>query len=419
MGSSQQREPAVALGSSQRPWVAELMSYAQDHAGARIVGTLLSAREAVEQEYDILLIDDTTSYLTRRLVDRLHSLHRVVIGVYEVSRGDVGRQKLLDIGVDAAVRAESTPRDFLVQMRALTDQLIFDKDFANIVDAEQATSDAEQAPSIATDGEIHDSIRNRGDGSPPDSVVTVVSGSNGVTEVSVAIANEIARRGLSVVLVDLNTVEPAVAQRLGAPLVPNVLSAMESVRFSGEMGENVGVHGIGAAVLAGLPSPREWESCGPDDAADLVDLLCTAYAHVVVRIDRNLEDLAPFGVAAGRFDVARRLVAVADELVVVGDPSPTGVTAVLSWIGEARSLSGEPVHVVMNHCGRSIYQRGEIIEEIGRTFRSASVTFAPEDQKVRKAAWQGEIVSSSRFSRSLEPLVDRVTRLGEPVRGRS
>ena len=68
--SAMQGEPAVAVGSSQRAWVAELMSYAQDHGGVRVVGTVLSSREAVEHAYDVLLIDDTTSYLTKRLIDR-------------------------------------------------------------------------------------------------------------------------------------------------------------------------------------------------------------------------------------------------------------------------------------------------------------------------------------------------------------
>ncbi len=399
--SAKQREPAVAVGSSQRPWVAELMSYAQDHAGIRVVGTVLSGQEALEQSYDVLLIDDTTSYLTKRLIDRVQLMRRIVIGVYEGTRGDVGRSKLQDFGVDAVIDAEASPKEFLARIRSATEQRLVDRDFAEIVADEPAFS--EETSDDLLMGQVDDQLEEGSQRS-----VIVVSGSNGVTEVCVGLAAQLARRGSSVVIVDLDTMEPSIAQRLGMQLSPNVLTAVESLRFSGDIGAAVLTHETGFGVLAGLPSPREWEACGVDDSADLVGVLAGAHVNVIVRVNRHLEDLSPFGVTVGRFAVARRLAADADQLVVVGDPSPTGVTAVLSWIGDARAISGEPVHVVMNHCGRSLYQQGEITEEIGRTFRSASVVFLPEDQRVRKAAWQGEVAPLGRFTKALDPLVSMV-----------
>jgi MinD-like ATPase involved in chromosome partitioning or flagellar assembly len=400
--SARQREPAVALGSSQRSWVAELMSYAQDHAGVRVVGTVLSSREAVEHEYDVLLIDDTTSYLTKRLVDRVQLLRRIVIGVYESNRGDVGRAKLMDLGVDDVIDADATPKEFLARIRSITDQRLVDRDFEDIVAGEDDLTISERGELVVgheTDASDEGSGRS----------VIAVSGSNGVTEVVVGLAGQMAQRGLSTVAVDLDTLEPALAQRLHAPLSPNVLSAIESLRFGGDLGPHVKRHEVGFHVLAGLPTPREWEACGVEDTADLIGMLADGYCNVVVRVNRHLEDLAPFGVKEGRFGVSRRVVADADQLVVVGDPSPTGVTSVLAWIGEVRGLSGAPVHVVMNHCGRSMYQKGEIVEEIGRTFRSASVVFLPEDQKVRKAAWQGEMIPPGRFTKALAPIIDKLT----------
>jgi len=399
--SAKQSEPAVAVGSSQRPWVAELMSYAQDHPGVRVVGTVLSGREAVEQAYDVLLIDDTTSYLTKRLIDRVHLMRRIVIGVYEGTRGDVGRTKLLDLGADAVIDAEASPKEFLARIRSITDQQLVDRDFAEIVVDE---------PGVVRTGDDR-SIMGIDDDVPEDGPVrsvTVVSGSTGVTEIAVGLATQMARKGLPVVLIDLDTIEPAVAQRLSMELSPNVLTAVESLRFTGDIGDAVVMHETGFGVVVGLPSPREWEACAIDDSADLISVLAEMHSNVVVRINRNLEDLSPFGVTAGRFGVARRLVADADHLVVVGDPSPTGVTAVLGWIGEARGISGEPIHVVMNHCGRSLYQQGEITEEIGRTFRSASVTFVPEDHRVHKAAWQGEVAPVGRFTKALDRVASEI-----------
>lgn len=399
--SARQREPAVAVGSSQRPWVAELMSYAQDHAGVRVVGTVLSGREAVEHTYDLLLIDDTTSYLTKRLIDRVRSMRRIVIGVYEGTRGDVGRTKLLDMGVDAVIDAEASPKEFLSRIRSITDQRRVDRDFAEIVADEPDLVDE------SDDRLLMGHLDETQDDSPKRSMI-VVSGSNGGTEIAVGLATQLARTGRPALLVDLDTIEPTIAQRLGMDLSPNVLTAAESLRFDGEVREAVLSHEAGFGLLAGLPSPREWEACGVDDAADLVGVLSLEHTNMVVCVNRHLEDLSPFGVAAGRFGVARRMVADADHLVVVGDPSPTGVTSVLAWIGEARGITGAPVHVVMNHCGRSLYQHGEITKEIGRTFRSASVTFVPEDHRVRKAAWQGEVPPVGRFTKALDLVAAQV-----------
>ena len=393
--SARRHEPAVAIGSSQRPWVAELMSHAQDHAGIRVVGTVLSTREALDLDYDILLIDDTTSYLTKRLVDRVKALRRIVIGVYEADRGETGRQKLAEMGADGVIDADSPPKEFMARIRYVAEQHLVDRDFAEIVADEAPVDAAIEGPRPEPPSEQGRSI-------------VVISGSNGVTEVAVGIAAAGVRAGRSGLVTDLDTVEPTIAQRLGLELSPNVLTGIEALRHTGEVGDVALTHHSGLSCVVGLPSPREWGTCSPDDAVDLVTELAASHGSVIVKVNQQLEDLTPFGVRSGRFEVARRLVAVADQLVVVGDPSPTGVTALLSWIGDARALSRAPIHVVLNHCGRSLYQKGEIRDEIARSFRSASVVFAPEDPRVRKAAWQGEVSASGRFGRTMEEIATRV-----------
>ncbi len=398
-----QREPAVALSSSQRPWVADLMSYARDHAGVRVVGTVLSTRDALESDYDVLVIDDSSSFLTQRLVARVQGRHRIVIGVYDGERGELGRDRLLAMGVDDTLRADATPRDFLARIRSITEQHQFDRAFTGIVTADgpgEAAS-GEPASGRSPDGAARDAAG--GDGGARG--VVVVSGHGGATEVAVGLAARLAHRGRSTVLVDFDTLEPAVSQRLGLDLTPNVFTAVESLRFGGTLDGSFAAHPEGFAVIGGLPSPREWEACRDDEALDLVTELAAAFRHVVVRVDRHLEDLTSFGAGAGRFGVSRVLVRTADHLVVVGEPSPTGVTATLAWIGDARTLSRAPVHVVMNRCARSIYQRGELIEEITRTFPAASVSFLPDEPRVRTAAWQGEVVAAGRFTRALDVLV--------------
>ena len=278
--SAKQREPAVAVGSSQRPWVAELMSYAQDHAGVRVVGTVLSSREAVDQAYDVLLIDDTTSYLTKRLIDRVHALRRIVIGVYESTRGETGRSKLVDMGVDAVIDAESSPKDFLARILYLTEQRLVDRGFAEMVAEEPLFRPERSEPSDRS-----------GRGPARSGSLVVVSGTNGVTEVAIGLATAMGGRGVANLLMDLDTIEPVLAQRLGTELSPNVLTAIEGLRHTGASTEVTATHPEGFSIMAGLPSPREWEACRPDDASDLTAELARLGTNLVVRVNRQLEDL--------------------------------------------------------------------------------------------------------------------------------
>ena len=102
-------EPAVALGTSARSWAGELMSYAKDHPGIRVVGTILSTADAIELGLRRPGRRRHRQFLSPRLVDRLQRSDRAVIGVYDPERGGPGRQRLLEIGVDAVIVAGSAP----------------------------------------------------------------------------------------------------------------------------------------------------------------------------------------------------------------------------------------------------------------------------------------------------------------------
>ena len=87
-------EPVIAIAGSQRAWAAELVRFLSDFGGARFVGTVLTAREALDSVYEVLLIDDITSYLSPRLVERIRESGRKVVGVYDPESGDRGRKRL-------------------------------------------------------------------------------------------------------------------------------------------------------------------------------------------------------------------------------------------------------------------------------------------------------------------------------------
>ncbi|MDQ3782388.1 MAG: hypothetical protein M3349_05550, partial [Actinomycetota bacterium] len=96
-------EPAVCVGSSQRPWVTELINHVSDHGGMRVVGTALTQDDALRRSFDVLIIDDVSSVMSPRFVTRLRGAGRLVIGVYEAGRGEEARERVLSFGVDTAV----------------------------------------------------------------------------------------------------------------------------------------------------------------------------------------------------------------------------------------------------------------------------------------------------------------------------
>ena len=64
-------EPVIAIAGSQRGWASELVRFLSDFGGARLKGTVLTATEALQTDYEVLLIDDITSFLSPRLVERI------------------------------------------------------------------------------------------------------------------------------------------------------------------------------------------------------------------------------------------------------------------------------------------------------------------------------------------------------------
>jgi hypothetical protein len=391
-------EPAVSFGSSQRSWVSQLISYVSDHGGVRVVGTVLTHDDALAMEFDVLVIDDVSSVLSPRLVDRLQTSGRLVIGVFDAERGTAAKDRLLAAGVDGAVASDATASEIVRAVVDTVRQRGVDEDFASLVEDLDAPVDfhpADHAPVPAT------THPGAGYGE-----IIVVAGSDGVTEVAIGIAQATSGRGASTAIVDMDTLEPSIAQRLGMPLTPNIFTATEDLRLRSSLQDSFAVHPVGVALVAGIPNPREWENLSESEAADLVGELATGFSIVIVKVNRHLEDLSSFAGSAGRFDIGRRLVAMANHLVAVTSASPLGTTRLLAMTSDARNLTAAPLHVVINQAPSSQFVQGEIAEELGRTLSFTSLTFLPSDSRVQKAAWQGEFVRVGSFTKRIGSLAD-------------
>ncbi len=389
-------EPAVCFGSSQRAWVTDVINYVSDHGGMRVIGTVLTHDDAVGLEFDVLVIDDVSSVLSPRLVDRLQALGRLVVGVFDAERGPMAQDRLLTANVDAVVASNATAAEFVRVVAEAVRQRSIDDEFADLVtDLGRDRSDDHGA---ADAGET-ELAADRGR-------IVVVVGSDGVTEVLVGLAQSLTRGGRRVVVVDMDTLEPSVAQRLGMALTPNIFTATEHLRLRSSLDDGFARHSEGFAVVAGIPNPREWENLSESEAADLIGELAAGFDVVLVKINRHLEDLSGFAGAAGRFDVGRRVAGLADAVVAVASASPLGSTRLLALASDLRHLTSAPTHVIVNHAPSSQFVQGEIGEELTRTMAPASLTFLTGDGKVRKASWQGDVVRSGSFMRRLGKLAE-------------
>ncbi|HEX2370263.1 MAG TPA: hypothetical protein VHM94_13625 [Acidimicrobiia bacterium] len=399
-------EPAVALGSSARSWAGELMSYAKDHPGVRVVGTVLSSADAMEIGFDVLILDDTSSFLTPRLIDRLQRSDRAVIGVYDPERGGPGRSRLLEMGVDAVVIASSPPEDLVETIEEVVERRDLVQRFAEVLGPDLTTETEPQSTAPPQPMEEAEQFGR----------VVAVTGASGVLEVLVGLGIHLAGWRRSTLLADLDTLEPALAQRLDVELTPNVITALEALRFRSDLTREFAYHAGGFAVLGGIPNPREWATLAEDEIIDLLGQLRLAFQMVLIRIDRHLEDLSTLTGAAGRFGASRSVAAAADVIVGVGDPSPVGVAGMLNWLGDLSTVTSAPVHLVLNRIRPGPFQRHEVMEELRRSFTPASVTLLPEDNRLPRASWQGEPVYSGKFMKALAPLAAALGAVGQPMR---
>jgi MinD-like ATPase involved in chromosome partitioning or flagellar assembly len=376
----------IALVVSTRTWADRLHRYVTDHGGARVRARPLQGRHALEETYDVLIAEDLTSFLTPRLVDDLHRSGRRLLGVYDPDE-PTGRRRLLDIGADDVLPADATPQEFvrvLDVLRAGTPPTPTARERLPSGAAPDSTS---RATTIAVGGP---------------------GGGCGVTEVAIALATHLQHHAPSVLL-DLDVVAPAIAQRLGLPLHPNICAAIDAAEHLARAAETLLDVPEGPRALPGLVSGAMWRDVRPDDALTLLGTLRTEAGHLVCDIGTAIEDV-PTSAGVGRHGVPRTIAGSADLVVAVGAPNPVGVTRLLGWVAELRTVAPDvPLLVAFNRVGGSRYLRAEVEREITRNIDVPALGFLPEDRRVLEAAWEGRPVRSGPFLRAVD-------RLGRAVR---
>jgi MinD-like ATPase involved in chromosome partitioning or flagellar assembly len=373
-----------------------------DHGGAIVRGYVMSPDDVLAESYDVLIIDDVTSFLSHRLVSTLRGRGVRVIGVYdEVDAREAGRRRLREIGVDEAVPASTTPNEFLQVITRLAGPFVpDDPELAGLLDDVGAR--------IAARGSSGD-----GDAPPPPGphrgrVITVAAatGGSGATEVAIGIAGAARDRGVAAVLCDSDDQAPAVAQRLGLGLHPNIRTAVDAVHHGTTALESTLAHSddMGIEVLCGLPNPRDWYELRAAEVAEVVAELTRIRPLIVANVGPRIDDLPNLGGPA-RFGVTRAVVGIADAIVLVGLASPLGVRRIVDWLADARTLiASTPIHLVINQYPGGGFAIGEIEAELRRTVTPHSVTVIPSDPRVLRAVWEGVPVPRGKFSRAVAGL---------------
>lgn len=385
--------PEIAVVVSPRDWAERLHRFVADHGGARVRARVLDAREAVGERYRVLVAEDLTSFLTPHLVDVLHRDGRRILGVYDPTEPQ-GRRRLEELGVDAVVAATVTPDELLrsVDALALTAGSDLDVELAALSGApppDRQPGPEDRAAVVAVGGP---------------------AGGPGSTEVAIGLTLAAGRRREAAVLVDADDVAPAVAQRLDLPLHPNVRTAVDVVQHrSGRLTDAlVPLNAPSAAVLCGLPGARDWGELRPGEVVDVLDELVRSHDHVVADVGHRIEELGGIGSGHGRYELSRQVLARADRIVAVAAGTPVGLARLLDWIADLRALTDRRVHAVVNRAPASRFKRGELEEELRRTYSPPSLAFVGTDRRVEEAAWSGDLVTDGPFAAAMDRLAETV-----------
>lgn len=349
-------EPVLALAVSARDWPDRLREFLADHGGARVRLTALSLHDLEEDDHDVLVIDDISSMLSRRLVGSEHASGRKVVGVFDPSEPQ-GQNFLGELGVDALISSEEPAEAFVATTRR----------FVRNHRGGHRPQPSSAAPPRPPSGVLVD--------------VRGISGGVGVSEVSTALALTLG----DAVVVELGTL-PSLAQRLGLQLHPNIVTAVELIDHAdGDIREVLQPITGRTSALVGTSEPF---TAGRGAARRVIDAVRATTPWTI--IDGGSVSTAP---------------AASDQTIFVTNANPVGL---VRCVDALRQLDLATVHVVLNRAPRGAYERSELVGALLAEVRPMSATIIPDDPAVTAAAWNGSPVGGSPFQKAIDAVARAV-----------
>jgi MinD-like ATPase involved in chromosome partitioning or flagellar assembly len=372
-------EIEVAIAVSARVWPDRLHRFLADHGGARVRAQVLAPEDALAETYEVLIIDDVSSFLTPRLVQELQRRQRMVLGVFDPADGQDGKERLRECGVDQVIESAASAEEFVVAVRALVALAPFER-----------VDQADEPEEFTSGGRLI--------------AVGAAPGGCGATEVAISIATRLSRSGPTV-LIDVDEVAPSVAQRLSLRLLPNLRTAIDVIQHRrGDLRRSLQAIGD-ISVLCGFSGERDWSEIRPIELHDVISELRGGFRFLVANVGPLVEGGGPG--EEERMRLSRSVVAAAEDVVGVGLGHPVSVSRTIAWSIAASSLNpGATRSLLINRAPRSFYRRGEIRLEVARA-TGLRVEFLPSDDRVEAASWIGRPVASGKFRRAVDRLVDR------------
>jgi MinD-like ATPase involved in chromosome partitioning or flagellar assembly len=351
--------PEIALAASAREWPDRLHRHLLDHGGGRVAVRVMGPDQATSNRYDVLLIDDISSFLTPRLVTVIKRAGCGVVGVFDPEDGPDAKRRLLECGISDVIESDATADEFLRVVRSAIQH--------RLDSVPDSTGGEDGAWSIA---------------------VTGATDGVGATEVSVSLARSLSR-SLETVLVDLDPIWPSVAPRLDLPLHPNLRTAVDRILHDSTRVASV-IHELGhLSVVGGL---ADYGSAGPISHSEVsmhLDVLRSSREVLVA-------DLGSLGNAYGA------IISRFDSLALVGTGDPVGITRLLRSVDRVGGLIEEDrLVVVVNKALGSRYHESEVRAEISSAYPGLPVVLVPFDRRVSEAMWEGSLADKGRFARSV------------------
>jgi MinD-like ATPase involved in chromosome partitioning or flagellar assembly len=252
--------------------------------------------------------------------------------------------------------------------------------------ASPAASDALAGVGLAT-------AEHRHPAQPPGRIVAVWGpvGSPGRTSVAITLADELARGGVPVLLVDADTYGSAVGVHLG--LLDDTSGVAAATRLSAvgrldaaALARAAVALPSGLAVLTGIARPGRWPELRPASLQAVLQLAALHYAWVVVDVGFGLGSGVVPSAGLGppdRDDATVATLAVCDSLVAVGSADTVGLVRLVRDLPSAVDAApAAELCVVVNRVRRSTVGRrptSQLAALLDAHVRSDDLVLVPDD----------------------------------------